>query len=315
MVVSTRNSVKSSSVLLLSQKGYPALKRSEEGNHHLEQYLNPKGNFKDVDYLDYVMPGSANEPLHDWCGKWMRKGCLNVENHETGEVYLKQFQRSCYGATCPTCAHKWLARLAKQSSNRLMVAVKKYDCRLSHVMISIPSWLSDRSLKGLRKRAYVQLKKVGVTAGNLMFHAYRKKMVGDEVVWYYAPHFHGIMTGWIVGVNVADEYRDSGWIVKKIRTLESEDEIFPLMLYQLSHSSITKTKHSLTWFGDFSYGKLKVVKEDDTPLCPECQCGLVVLELTDKCLIKPDEEFDGLVPVDWVFSPAMVQVNKWNHEK
>jgi len=291
------------------QKTYPALKRTEHENHYLEQYLQPEGNFREIDYLGYVMPGHDLEKHHSWCGSWARKGCLNYEKHEKKSAYLKQYQKSCYVATCPICAQKWLARLAKQSERRLIEATRKYNCRLSHVMISIPAWLDHKPIKELRKLAYAQLHRVGVNAGNLMFHAYRKKEIGEQVIWYFSPHFHGIMTGWIRGKDVADEYKNSGWIVKKIRTLETNDEIFPLMLYQLSHSVISKKKHSLTWFGNFSYGKLKIVKDDHIGCCPECKSKLVTLELTDKCLIQPDEEFDGPIPLDWVFEPKVMRPN------
>jgi len=290
------------------QKGVSCTKAKYSENHYLEQYLNPQGNFRDVNYLDYVMPGSDEKRHTDFCGKWSRVGCLNVDAHQDKKAYLKQFRRTCYVATCPVCAEKWMARLAKQSDERLTSAIKKYNCVLSHVMISIPAWLSHKPIKQLRKMAYVQLKAVGVTAGNMMFHAYRKKTIGEQTIWYFSPHFHGVMTGWIRGVNVADEYRSQGWIVKKIRTLDTNDEIFPLMLYQLSHSTIIKKKHSLTWFGDFSYGKLKIQKDVAVGKCPECKLKLIVLELTDKCLIRPDEEFDGLLPFDWVFEPKATGV-------
>jgi len=292
------------------QKGVSCTKAKYSENHYLEQYLKPEGNFRDVNYLDYVMPGSDEKRHTDFCGKWSRVGCLNVDAHQDKKAFLKQFRRTCYVATCPVCAEKWMARLAKQSDDRLKHAVKKYNCKLSHVMISIPSWLSHKPIKELRKMAYVQLKAVGVTAGNMMFHAYRKKVIGEQIIWYFSPHFHGVMTGWIYGVNVADEYRSKGWIVKKIRTLESNDEVFPLMLYQLSHSSISQDRHSLTWFGDFSYGKLKIEKDIAVGKCPECKSKLVVLELTDKCLIRPDEEFEGLLPFDWVFEPKVPGVRR-----
>jgi len=71
----------------------------------------------------------------------------------------------------------------------------------------------------------------------------------------------------------------------------------------LSHSVVSGKKHSLTWFGDFSYRKLKIEKDCSVGKCPECFEQLVTLELTDKCLLKPDEEFDGLLPEGWVFEP------------
>lgn len=310
-IVSDNNKPLLKKVVDPQQLEYAPLKRSEPEIRYLDQYLKPEGNFREVDYLGYVMPGSANEPNHDWCGKWLRKGCVNIAEHKDSKAYLKQFQRSCYVATCPTCAHKWMARLAKQSDERLSHAKKTNRIVLSHVVISVPSWLSHKPLKALRKLAYIQLKKVGVRGGNLMFHAYRHKDVGDQRIWYYSPHFHGIMTGWIHGGLVAKECHQLGWVVVKIRTLFEDDEVFPLMLYLLSHSAIVEGKHSLTWFGNLAYGELKIPKDDSIGKCPECGSSFVSLELTDKCLLPPDEEYSGLVPPDWVFEPKVMTKKSW----
>jgi len=98
----------------LQLKTYPAFKRSEK-NHELDEFLNPKGNFHYVDYLGYTMPGFF-EKVHEWCGEWKTKGCLNVEKHKNKKAYIRRYQRSCYRADCRTCCKKWLARLANRST-------------------------------------------------------------------------------------------------------------------------------------------------------------------------------------------------------
>jgi len=68
---------------LLQTKTYPAFQRSakKNKNHCLEEFENPSGNFHKVDYLGYTMP-AFNEQIHEWCGEWKSKGCLNVEQHK-----------------------------------------------------------------------------------------------------------------------------------------------------------------------------------------------------------------------------------------
>jgi len=41
-------------------------------------------------------------------------------------------------------------------------------------------------------------------------------------------------------------------------------------MYLLSHAGVKKRRHTITWFGDLSYSKLKVEKADFHIKCPQC---------------------------------------------
>jgi len=48
------------------------------------------------------------------------------------------------------------------------------------------------------------------------------------------------------------------------------DSVFATFYYQLSHAGVKKGYHTLTWFGDLSYSKLKVEAEPNPDVCPLC---------------------------------------------
>ena len=264
-------------------KTYPAFKRSENKskNRCLEEFENPTGNFHDVNYLGYMMPG-FKEQIHEWCGEWKTKGCLNIEKHKNKKAYIRRYQRSCYRADCNVCSKKWLARLANRSASRISIYQGYTDRRAKHIVVSPPGWLHHKPLKFLRKQTYRYLKKVGCYGGTMIFHGYRSYI--DEwkrKIWYFSSHFHIIGFGWIIGSNVAKTYRENGWLVKNIGVRKS---VFQTVYYQLSHCAIVQGKHTLTWFGELGYHNSKLKVEDEPILdnCPECFAKLEELEWTGR---------------------------------
>jgi len=295
----------------LQTETYPAFKRSENKskNRCLEEFENPTGNFHDVDYLGYMMPG-FKEQIHEWCGEWKTKGCLNIEGHKNKKAYIRRYQRSCYRADCHVCAKKWLARLANRSTSRITIYQAYTDRRAKHIVVSPPSWLHHKSLKFLRKQTYRYLKKVGCYGGTMIFHGYRSYIdEWDRKIWYFSPHFHIIGFGWIIGSDVAKTYRENGWLVKNIGVRKS---VFQTVYYQLSHCAIVQGKHTLTWFGELGYhnSKLKVEDEPILDKCPECFAKLEELEWNGRGEPPPNEIFDGLVDADSYFAPKIPYVTK-----
>ena len=244
----------------LKLETYPASKRSEIFEQtHLSQ------NWLTIEHDGWHLP-AVEEPKED-CGKWQTKGCLNVAAHAKseypGRIFIKTFQKSCFRASCQKCYRKWMGRESNKATRR----VKKYE-RISgepakHIIISPPSWLHEKPLRELRKMAYKILKKVNCIGGTLIYHPFRYHKETQR--WYFSPHFHVIGFGWIT--NVKELYNQDGWIVKNKGL---RDSIFATFYYQLSHAGVKHGYHTLTWFGDLSYSKLKVEEEPNPDVCPLC---------------------------------------------
>jgi hypothetical protein len=68
----------------------------------------------------------------------------------------------------------------------------------------------------------------------------------------------------------------------------------------LSHAGIKKRNHSLTWFGDLSYSKLKLEDlEKELHKCPYCNEELVELYLVGSYTHKPpDLDCEILIDTD-----------------
>ena len=104
-------------------------------------------------------------------------------------------------------------------------------------------------------------KRAGIEGGLDIVHPFRKK--GKE--WYLSPHFHYLAFGWVSSTN--EIFQKSGWLVKNIGIRENP---IGTIMYLLSHAGVKKRRHSITWFGNLSYSKLKVEKLDFHIKCPEC---------------------------------------------
>jgi len=250
--------------LQIEQKTYPASKRSE-----IFEEMHESQNWLIVEQDGWHLP-AVDEPKED-CGKWLTKGCLNVLAHAKsefpGKVFIKTFQKSCYRAACEKCFRKWMARESNKATRR----IEKFE-RLSkepskHIVVSVPAWKHYEPVKDLRKQAYKVLKKVNCKGGTLIYHPFRFDKEAKR--WYFSPHFHVIGFGWIS--NVKEIYNEGGWIVKNKGV---RDSIFATFYYQLSHAGIKHGYHTLTWFGDLSYSKLKVEEEPNPDVCPCCNAKL-----------------------------------------
>ena len=246
---------------------YPASKRSR-----LETFneIHESTNWYDIEYNGWTLPG--NKESHDWCGSWQTKGCMNLKGHENtdypGKIFIKRYQKSCYRASCEKCFKKWLARESNKATSRIATYAKKSGKPPKHVVVSVPYWHYDTEFKELRKCVYRVLKKVNAVGGTVIFHPFRFNK--QERIWYYSPHFHIIGFGWIK--DTEEIYNSEGWIVKNLGV---RDSVFATFYYQLSHCGIKEHIHSLSWFGDLSYSKLKVEKEPETNVCPLCNEKLV----------------------------------------
>jgi len=246
------------------QSTYPASKRSE-----IFEQMHEDTNWYTIEQDSWHLP--ATKEAHDWCGNWSTMGCLNVKAHKNteahGKAFVKTFQRSCYRPDCETCFKKWLARESNKATRRIEKYEKQSGKKAKHIIVSVPSWLYYKPKKELAKESYKILKDVGCIGGTTIFHPFRYRKELRQ--WYYSPHFHIIGFGWIE--KTTENYHKNGWVVKNKGV---RDSTFATIYYQLSHAGIKKNNHTLVWFGDLSYSKLKVKKEPNSNECPACKAKL-----------------------------------------
>lgn len=263
-------------------------------------------------YAGWSLPGHGE--AYSSCGDWYYKGCLQVTAHRqnlldvdtAGRVYAKRMMSTCLRAECPTCFQKWAAKEAHAITYRLEQAKKgrMHFGKVIHVTVSLPK--SDYGLVDaypkLRPKIYKLLKRVGFFGGSMIFHPFRFDKNTKEP--YFSPHFHMLGYGWIRGKKVASIYRRSGYIIKN---LGIRDSVFQTALYQLSHAGVKPGVHTVTWFGQLSYNKLKVKPEEVEPnVCP--LCGAKLREIiwlgapgTDPLGDRPEGEY-WIEPGGWAYS-------------
>jgi len=289
----------------------PALTRSVQytttNKELLERLKNNSVNWYQVEAHGYHLP--AIETPHSWCGDWGFKGCLNVDGHAGteahGKAFVKTFQKHCFRASCEDCASNWISRESNKSASRLEVYQDKTGETSKHIILSPPQNTS-KSPKELRLEAYEILKNVKAKGGCLVFHPFRKYKTfdfqknRDGDYWYYAPHFHVVGFGWLE--NIVGNYKKSGWVVKDKGLRKSN---FGTIRYILSHAGIKKRTHTLTWFGDLSYSKLKVPEYvNEERICPYCSEELGEIQPIEALGLKPPpQEMECLVDVDDWFRP------------
>ncbi len=247
-------------------ESYPALERT---NFDLMMESIQTTNGKEITHNGWKLP--STKPKKDDCGEWRFKGCLDVKAHEKsdfkGKIFIKTFQKCCFRASCELCVKKWAGREANKATRRIEKYSKLSKKPVKHIIVSVPTWQYSLDHKSMKKEAYRILKKVGCIGGAIIFHPFRFNNL--EQFWYYSPHFHVLGFGWIN--DTKELYNKEGWIVKNKGLRKS---VFGTFLYQLSHCGIKEKTHSLVWFGDLSYSKLKMEKEPETDICPICNAKL-----------------------------------------
>jgi len=294
---------KKTSTQLMQKKGYVPFRAKYEEKTVLDDYLHEVGNFAEVDYLGYEMPGSDEEPRHDWCGTWGTKGCLNSEKHPEEKDFVKSYLKSCYSPLCPTCKNPWLYREAKAATKRIEYYAKKSGKHVKHLVWSPAPYnpIIHKSLKVMRKACYAAMKEIHFTGAAVIFHAYRDRVVNGYKEWYYSPHFHLVGFGWVEGTK---EYHAKNKTV--IVNLGERESVFATFVYQLSHCAIKKRHHSLTWIGSLSYSELKIPKvPDEDDICPYCSAPLVNVQLKSGFDPPDEERFKGLFEPGMYWSPQV----------
>jgi hypothetical protein len=220
-----------------------------------------KTNYEHLEWDGWNLPMSG-ESKED-CGQWAWRGCLDHKSHGDGKIRAQTYQLCCFRASCPKCSGKWAKRSTARILERLK-ASKKNQKFLKHVVVSPPTWLQHKPIEELRKQARIMAKRAGIEGGLDSVHPFRKK--GKD--WYLSPHFHYLAFGWVSATN--DIFQKNGWLVKNIGIRENP---IGTIMYLLSHAGVKKRRHTITWFGELSYSKLKIEKVDFHIKCPNCDAN------------------------------------------
>ena len=249
-------------------------------------------NWLDIDFQGWRLP-AISEP-HEWCGLWTQQGCLNAQKHKRlgkgSKIYLKQFQRSCYRATCKICYLKWIAREANSATRRIEKYTLMTMKKPIHLMLIVPPSQHNLPIKILRKRMNHILKIAQLDGAAVTFHPFRFRESTKE--WHPYPHFH------LVGFGNEQEIRKSfgryRWYVKNEGERES---VFQTFCYILSHAGIKKGNHAVTWFGKISYRKMSTEKEPKISQCPICEEGFEEIYYIEDIhpVVPPNKPYEGLV--------------------
>jgi len=272
------------------QKSYPAFPRSKFSDWY------ETTNYAQVEWDGWHMTG-YDEPLQN-CNQWGWRGCLNHKHHENKMIEAQSYKMKCVRSSCGLCYGSWIARETSKAYKR----IQKFDTwyagrdKMKHVIVSVPRWEQGKSLEELRKDMRKLCKRAGLRGGLDVVHPFRCK----DSKWFFSPHFHVLAYGWVKGTE--NIFKEKGWVIKNLGLRKS---IKGTISYILSHAGIKKRRHTLIWWGELSYRKLKL-EEDEKDEQKHCctLCGAVYRPLIffkdGFCLKPPSTEaiiFDD--PYGW----------------
>jgi hypothetical protein len=289
------------------------------------------------DYRYEFLAGNGREGKN--CGKWMTRGCLDVEDHSAatfsldgvgigGKEEVEFYKSSCGRLACPVCYEKAAAKEALKIEHRIRsFKIVGRNLKPVHVVVSPPvSAVATSDFEELKRGAFMHAKACGVIGGSLIFHHLRKEKEDDfkedlaegfsyeksPASWYFSPHFHIIGYGWIS--RTKENYKTSGWVVKNLGVRKS---VRATALYQLSHCAVSPNYHTVVWFGALAYNKMKCL-----PLSREkhecTQCGkkyrkVVFIDAEMERIVKSSLEKEGIYYCDvGLFRYADEQPRAWD---
>ena len=182
-----------------------------------------------------------------------------------GKAYVQVYKRSCARKECPKCYEAWAGKEAARAVYRLE---EFHHGRPIHVVASPGKDLWGLEYSRLRSRLYKVLKRAGIKGGSVIFHPFR---VPKGKSPFFSPHFHVLGYGWL------NSYRGGGkWVLKNLGVRKS---LHATLMYQLSHAGVHEGFHTVTWFGELAYNKLRIppFQGEGKPTCPLCGAELVPL--------------------------------------
>lgn len=200
--------------------------------------------------------------------------------------------RTCYRSTCPRCAPMWVVEKAVPNLARLQTTAKTMSARLGspdemlsvkkhHVVLSPPpdDWYLEAS--NPRERTFEVVSEIldaFNAEGFVGFHGYRGREGDDRGAWMdrlfndrswddvrseLRPngHFHAIIASpYIAGGEVTKRIEEeTGWIIDRVRALDSLEKAAESLTYVLSHTSLVEQgsqtlaqyrRYGSTWHDD-----------------------------------------------------------------
>ncbi|MCJ8305442.1 MAG: hypothetical protein HRU07_00140 [Nitrosopumilus sp.] len=264
-----------------------------------------------LDFQGYTLPGSADQ--YETCGKWRFSKCRDYN-------YGKRIVHSCNRLSCPVCVQKAGMRIAKKIERRIWLyrlmiqktTNQKRNSKPSHVVESIPAddifWSYSKSKQ---QRILKQMRRIaGITGGVSITHYWRFET--GKTKPYVSIHNHLIAFGWISPTAKEDIYKKFGINVvyhKPIKgTLHERKNVFSVAFYLLSHCAIKNHKHSVHWFGELSYRKIKnsylkkfrddnyILEDEDIEKSKSCKlCGETLVPAK---INKDYHNWQGFLPDD-----------------
>lgn len=253
-------------------------------------------NWEIVEFEGWKLPAILDK--HWWCGLWNAEACSHLDEHERlgkgRRHYVKQYQRSCYRASCKTCYLRWIARQANNATRRIEYYSQKYNKKPIHLILCIPPSQHDLPVRILRQRMGQILKIAEFEGGAVIFHPFRFNDKNRS--WYPWPHFH--LVGFGSTQKISQAFGKYSWFIKNEGERKS---VFQTFCYLLSHCGVKKGYQTVTWFGKLSYSKLPVEKEERITKCPVCGGKFVkIYHDVINPPVPPWKVYEGLVDSgDW----------------
>jgi hypothetical protein len=285
-------------------KTFSTLNNKSSLSDNTESSVNPSQFAKQKQYEGWTLVGRSPpykkefydngdwNPMSDksTCGKWLCYGCLNTSKHHNNllcsiknPAFIKPIQHNCHRLRCSEC----YTREAYSSSVRIARRIRYFKqtpeyfnsrsiLKETHVIVAPRLEIND-SFPSIRSKVDKLLQDVGVIGGVLIVHHFRcedSEYVKDGLHFHCVGYSHRAR---VRGSEVARQFEKHNFAI--VKNKGKRKSVQKTIQYLLSHSTVHKKHHSITWFGKLSYSKLttpeisiKELKEyEKIRCCPICQ--------------------------------------------
>ena len=233
-------------------------------------------------------PNPDDDKSH--CGKWVVYGCTNVSKHKNNlltdnpnPVFFKPNQYNCHRLRCAECYERESYFASVRIARRIRYFRQTNEFYSSadplmetHVIVSPRVEIQD-TYNSIRSRVVKLLQDVGVVGGVLIVHHFRCE---DKKYDKLGLHFHCVgysHRARVRGSEVARQFKKYNFAI--VKNKGERRSVQKTVSYLLSHSTVHKKYHSITWFGKLTYSKLhtpeitlKELKEfEKIKCCPICK--------------------------------------------
>jgi hypothetical protein len=227
--------------------------------------------------------GCNENPSSDACGKIIRKIVCSDDNSHPF-FYKHEY---CNDPGCPTCHPKFASRIADAVTKRVMGYRSVFGFDPVYHLIFWPEYREGyANLKEAFGDAKRLISQMGAKMAVVWYHPFRIpdeikeqlrrykrthmldnsigfwKMAHDDVLGLGCldayvvpgPHFHAVASGYLMNTLEYAKLKMGGY--KKVRVLDSEEELHRVGYYISTHACREATKSTVRYFGKISYSKL-----------------------------------------------------------